>query len=290
MADARLHDGDAATLFALSLALGSALASLSAHDTALAHAQALDAVIDLPDLGSPPPQQLDAATLAPLPSLYLAHQLDAAGLLRTGELIAGLYASAAIGVPLDPKVNAALHDFWRTRNERLSEAERSHLYAQVFDAATFEPRMRRLCEALVALADNAGIEDIRENVGLQHAAVALAEALWPSISGMVSFAARDVIEAIQAALRFLRERGLQVAFGARDLWTLVATTNRAQGLDAAAAGDRVERGRSGAVVLRWLADNVSHGARLDLADAQAASVIGAAERWLLATVPTRAVA
>ncbi len=288
MTEAR-HDGGA-SLFALSLAISSAIALLRVHGQQQAHALALAGAIDLPDIGEPPLQQFDPATLAPLPALYLAHQLDAAGLLRTGELIAGLFAGGAIVTPLDAKVGQALHDFWRARNERLNEAERAHLFAQVFDAATFEPRMRRLCEALVALADNAGIEDIRENVGLEHVAIGLADALWPSISGMVGFAARDVIEAINTALRFLRERSLQLAFGVQDLWALVATTNRAQGLDAAAARAHVEGGRNGMVVLRWLADNFARGARLNLADPQAASVIGAAERWLLATEPTRVIA
>lgn len=292
MADAR-HDGGA-TLFALSLSLGAALAALRAHEGTFAQAQALgdpSALPDLPDLGEPPPQQFDEATLAPLAPLYLAHELDAAGLLRTGELVAGLFAAGSINMPLAPAVDQALHEFWRGRNERLNEQERAHLFAQVFDAAGFEPRMRRLCQALVALADNAGIEDMRENVGLEHAAIALAEGLWPSLSGMVGFAARDVIEAVNAALHFLRERSLQLAFGTQDLWALVATTNRAQGLAAATAREHVDRGRNGMVVLRWLAENVSRGARLDLADSQAQSVIGAAERWLLAShAPATAVA
>lgn len=283
----RPHEG--AALFALTLAVGSALACLRAHDVALARAQALDEQIDLPDLGTPAPASFDAATLAPLPPLYLAHELDAAGLLRTGELVAGLFAGGALAVPLEPKIGQALHDFWRARDERLTAAERAHLFAQVFEPSAFEPRMRRLCEALVALADNTGIEDVRENVGLEHAAVALGEALWPSLAGMAGFAARDVIEAINAALRFLRERALQVAFGVQDLWALVATTQRAQGLDAAASRAHVERGRNGMVVLRWLADNLARGARLDLADPEAPSVIGAAERWLLAT-PVRSMA
>jgi hypothetical protein len=287
MAEPR-HDGGEA-LFALSLAIGGALALLRVHESQHAAALALAGDIDLPDLGEPPPQQFDAVTLAPLPPLYLAHQLDAAGLLRTGELVAGLFAAGSINAPLDAKLGNALHAFWQGRNERLNEQERAHLFAQVFDAATFEPQMRRLCEALVALADNNGIEDVRENVGLEHAAVTLAEGLWPAISGMVAFAARDVIEAINAALRFLRERPLQVAFGVQDLWALVATTNRAQGVSAQAARDHVDRGRNGMVVLRWLVDNVSRGARLDLADPQAQSVIAAAQRWLLSsTVPARA--
>jgi hypothetical protein len=140
-----------------------------------------------------------------------------------------------------------------------------------------------LCQALVALTDNAGIEDVRENVGLETAATALAEGLWPSISGMVAFAARDVVDAMNAALRFLRDRSLQLAFGAIDLWTLVAITNRARGLSAASARGHLDRGRSGKVVLRWLADGVARGARLDLADPHAEGVIAAAERWLAAS-------
>lgn len=288
MGEASQADGEA--LFSLSLALAGARAQLHRYEAdrawraeaAVAQALAGPEAIELPDLGMPPPQALDRDLLAPVPALYLAYQLDAAGLLRTGELVAGLFAAGTINVALDAAVGRALHDFWRGRQQRLSEQERAHLFAQVFEPA-FERRMRRLCEALVALADNAGIEDLRENVGLETAAAALAEGLWPALSGMVAFAARDVIDAVEAALRFLRERSLQFAFGARDLWSLVATTNRAQGLDTSAAREHVERGRQGMVVLRWWADHAAHGARLDLADAQAGSVIAAAERWLLAS-------
>ncbi len=288
MAGASHAGGEA--LFALSLALAGAQAQLRRQEAeqarraeaAVAQALAGPDTIDLPELGVPPPQALDRELLAPVPALYLAFELDAAGLLRTGELVAGLFAAGTINAPLDAAVGRALHDFWRARQQRLNEQERAHLFAQVFEAG-FERRLRRLCEALVALADNAGIEDLRENVGLETAAAALADGLWPALSGMAAFAARDVVDAIEAALRFLRERSLQLAFGARDLWSLVAMTNGAQGGDAGVARDHVERGRQGMVVLRWWADHAAHGARLDLADAQAGSVIGAAERWLLAS-------
>lgn len=288
MAGASHAGGEA--LFALSLALAGARAQLQRHEAerieraeaGLAQALAAPAAIDLPELGVPPPESLDRDLLAPVPALYLAFELEAAGLLRTGELVAGLFAAGTINAPLHAAAARALHDFWRARTQRLNEQERAHLFAQVFDAA-FEPRMRRLCEALVALADNAGIEDLRENVGLEMAAAALAEGLWPALSGMVAFAARDVVDAVEAALRFLRERSLQRAFGANDLWSLVATTLRARGLDADTAREHVERGRQGMTVLRWWAEHGAHSARLDLADAQAGSVIAAAERWLLAS-------
>ncbi|GAB4550147.1 MAG: hypothetical protein Tsb007_01170 [Rhizobacter sp.] len=290
MPAARLSHTDTA-LFALSLALGSATADLRAQEAAQRAHLPLDAgvralgaatPIDLPELGGAP-TQFDAAVLAPLPSLYLARELDAAGLLRTAELVAGLFASGAITAPLEPQVGRTLHDFWQARHHRLGEQERSHLFAQVFEGTGFEAGMRRVCLALVAMADNAGVEDLRESVGLEQAALSLADGLWPSISGMVAFAARDVIEALGVASRVLREKSLQAAFGVQDLWSLVATTQRAQGTSERSARDHVDRGRNGMVVLRWLAGAASHGARLDLADAQAESVISAAQRWLLAS-------
>lgn len=275
-------------LFALTLAIGGALAHLRACESRAAARALAAGDIDLPDLAAPPPAQFDAQVLQPLPSLYLAAQLDASGLLRTGELVAGLFASGAIGGPLPARVGESLHAFWRGRHQRLVEAERAHLFATVFDPATFEPLMRRLCEALVALADNAGIDDIRENVGVEHAAMMLADALWPAISGMAAFAARDVVDAIDAALKFLKERQLQLAFGVADLWGFVAVTNRAEGVAAQSARDFVERGRNGMTVLRWLVDALPKGARLDLAEAQADTVIAAAERWLLASTTRKA--
>lgn len=280
-APAARHDDDG--IFALTLAVSGALAHLRACEARAAARALAVGDIDLPDLGEPPPAQFETQVLQPLPALYLASQLEASGLLRTGELVAGLFASGAIGGPLPTKVGEALHAFWRGRHERLVETERAHLFATVFGPTTFDPLMRRLCEALVALADNAGIDDIRENVGVEHAATMLADALWPAISGMASFAAKDVVDAIGAALKFLKERPLQLAFGVADLWGLVAVTNRAEGVAAQSARDFVERGRNGMTVLRWLVDAVAKGARLDLADPQAGAVIAAAERWLLAS-------
>ena len=273
---------------ALSLALEHGLAALRMHGRRLARAFDLGAGIDLPDLGETSSTLFDANTLAPLAPLYLAWEMERAGLLLTAELIAGLYASGAIQQPLGP-ASAPLHQFWKARAQRLAAQEREALLAQVFDAAAFEPRMQRLCTALVAMADNAGGRDVREEVGLTHAGLTLLEAVAPSISGMATFAAGDIIESITLALRFMKERSLQLAFGVRDLWGLMEVANRTQGVSAATARDAVERGRNGATVLGWLARQAGQGVRLEPADAQAQLLFGAAQRWLLAqSVPGQA--
>lgn len=102
-----------------------AVRQLSARRAARAGALAELGDIDLPDTA---PTTEDAQHLEVIAPLYLAHELEQAGLLRTGELVAGLFASGAITQPLGPSAQL-IADFWRGRRERLAEAERQQLFA-----------------------------------------------------------------------------------------------------------------------------------------------------------------
>lgn len=267
-------------------ALALALAVLGAHAHGLASALADPGEelgsIDLPETG---PATLDPSLLAPLGPLYLAFELEQAGLLRTAELIAGLFASGAIQQPLgaaEPLIAA----FWQARHDRLDAAERRHLLEQTFEAAYFYPRMQALCSALVAMADNVGprgrpVSDLREEVGLQESAYALLELLSARAGGMAAYAARGIVDALNQATHFMRERALQAAFGAHDLWGLVGTAGAADGVGANELRQHVELGRAGVVVLGWLG-NAGAPVRLDVRSEQAQTVMGAAQRWLLA--------
>ena len=218
------------------------------------------------------------------PPLYLAHQLEAAGLLRTGELMAGLFAAGSINAPLDAKLGNALHEFWRGRNERLNEQERAHLFAQVFDAATFEPQMRRLCEALVALADNSRRSGTcaRTRPGTRGAHA------WPkgcrrrsrawSRSPRTTSSRRSTRRCASCASAACRWPS-----ACSDLWAMVATTNRAQGVSAQAARDQVDRGTQAArsCCAGW--STTCRAARAwNSPIRRRQSVIAAAQRWLLA--------
>lgn len=266
-------------------ALALAASQVAGHERALASALMFDTgAIDLPD-GAP--NAMDAAQLRAAGPLYFAAELEAAGLLRCAELVAGLFASGAITQPLGPAA-LSINAFWRGRRDRLQAGEREAIFARVVEQPHFERLMAALCRAIVAQADNAdasGVRpDLREAVGLAASAQALAEFLAQRIDAMASIAVRDVIDTINQAIGFLRDRLLQTAFGTHSLWALIATAPGSDGAtlrSAAAVRGHAERGRAGQSVLAWLASNYRGASlTLDPRDAADMELIMAAQRWL----------
>jgi hypothetical protein len=226
--------------------------------------------IELPDDGpaSEPP------TLQAAAPLYFASELEAAGLLPTAELVAGLFASGAITQPLGPAARL-VNDYWRSRRERLDEGERSAIFARVVEQPYFGQLMRALCAAIVAQADGT---DLRERVQLETAAVSMARFLGQRTDPMAVLAAGELVANIDQALGFLRDRMLQQAFGTRSLWQLVAVAGAGRGQGAGDVQRHVDQGQAGQTVLLWLAREGGRPApRLDPADL---ALIGAAQRWL----------
>jgi len=243
---------------------------------ALAQALAELGDIELPDTA---PTAEDAQHLEAMAPLYLAHELEQAGVLRTAELVAGLFASGAITQPLGPTAQL-IAGFWKARHERLAAAEREQLFAQVFEPREFYPLMQALCDALAGQLDSpprAG--DVHARIALREAADALGGWLAPHAAGMALFAAQDIVQALSQATQFLRDRLLQTAFGAHDLWGLVAVAGAAQGLSATALRRRVELGREGAEVLGWLAKAVPSAYAFDPAGADGQRLMAAAQGW-----------
>lgn len=235
--------------------------------------------IDLPDTA---PTREDVQHLEVMAPLYLAHELEQAGLLRTAELVAGLFASGAITQPLGPAAQL-IADFWRGRRERLSEPERQQLFAQVFEPQGFYPLMDAVCGAVAVQLDNPPrASDIHARVALQEAADALGGWLSPRAVGMATFAAQDIVQALQQATHFLRDRLLLTAFGVHDLWGLLDTVGRTQGQGIANVREHVELGRQGATVLAWLAATVPAGYAFDPDSAQGQQLMAAAYAWQMA--------
>jgi len=265
--------------------LGAVSLALSVCTGGPARAQALAGIdFDLPE-GAPTAEdriQLEAA--APL---YFASELERAGLLPTAELIAGLFVSGAITQPLGP-VAKMLHDFWRARRERLTAEEREAVFARVIETPYFDRLMRALCEAISAHADPSvpGGPGLHAQVALATHAQSLGAFLAQRVDPMASIAARDIVESINAALAFLRDRQLQIAFGVRDLWRLVEIVGSQRGTTAStgiAGGPQqhVDRGRSGQTVLLWLSKHYAEQAiALDPAAPGDVEVLVAAQRWL----------
>lgn len=235
--------------------------------------------IDLPD---PQVPSRVMGVLSALPALYWVYGLDQAGLLKAAETVVGLWASGAIQVAL-PDRGQALQNYWRTRRERLSADERAHLLGLVFDPRDFEPAMRRLCTALVALADNAGQRDIREEVGLQHAASALLDLCATRLEGAPLLAAADLLAQTRAATQLLGQRALQTAFAVRDFYSLIELSDRARSAPSGRVRRLAERAQSGAAVLRWLAQTAAQGFGVDPGAAGLQTLMANAQRWLMNT-------
>jgi hypothetical protein len=244
------------------------------------------ALAELGDVTLPPPvgRAADAGTLAALPVLYWVRGLDEAGVLRATETVAGLWASGAITVPL-PDRGEALQNYWRTRKERLTANEREHLLGRVFDARDFDPAMQRLCDALVALADNAGQRDLREEVGLRVACETMLDLCARRLPGAPIMAAPDLLAQARAAVELLSQRALQSAFAVHDFYELIELSERTAGRRTGSARNAAERAQAGALVLRWLAQGGASRFRLDVQSSALQAVIAAAERWRLRYAP-----
>lgn len=232
--------------------------------------------IDLPEPAVPP---RDRQVLALLSSLYLVNELEP--LMRAAERVASLWSSGAVQVAL-PKLEPLLGRLWRERRLRLSGDERRNVLALAFSPQEFDPALRRLCEALVALADNARRHDVREEVGLEHAAQAVLELAATRIEGVVQQAGSELLTQLREATQILSDRTLQGAFGVHDLQGLVRACLVTEPAVAASVRHRIERARAGATVLQWLGTNAAAGFVVNPRDAALQAVLAAAQRWLLA--------
>lgn len=285
------------------LAHALALAELAnARGAALALTELGD--IELPD--TTPSGAEDQAQIRAIAPLYLAAQLEEAGLLLAVETISGLAISGALQVDLGPAA-ALIENFWQQRNERFHENERRALFARLFGAdqsesvpsargrpavlnEAFENLMIDLSESLYKLDEIT----IGANYGSPHsqnrlivAARNLAENLLNNGGGMTAFAAKEILNTIQAAVQILQQPAVQHAFGSRSLWTAVrAIGSRYLHLDRDTSA-YVARGKSGLILLSWLADSLTHpGGTQPLATIDHPAVEAATE-WLQASLTIR---
>jgi hypothetical protein len=229
--------------------------------------------IDLPDASTAP---VNVQTLMTLPTLYWVHGLDQAGLLTTLDTVAGLWASGAITTPL-PDHGTALQQHWQHRNLRLKSADRQQLLNQVFEPHDFDPAMQRLCQALAALADNAGQHNMAEEVGLQMAAGQVLELCANRLQGALPLAAPELLTQAQTAVKILSQKPLQTAFAVRDLYSLIDIQQRAR---PGTARQAAQRAQAGAAVLRWLA-LAGANAPINPQDPALQPVLANAQRWLM---------
>jgi hypothetical protein len=242
--------------------------------------------IDLPPVLS---GQVDQAQLRAIASLYLASDLEAAGVLSSVETLAGVSKGGA-AMPVNIDLGGAgpmIADFWHHRNDRPTADERGQAFGRLFGDG-FENRMVDVCEALYKLdelATNANYGGIAQQARLRQAAGQLAGGLVSGSGGITAFLAQEIMGSLKQALTILGHADLKGAFGARDVWGTVAGIDRMTRQIRPDPRPYVRRGRAGMTVLAWLADAAPH-----LEDASALlvgldhPVIPAAVDWMEAAL------
>lgn len=252
-------------------------------------------VIDLPPVVRSAADVSHVQVAAPL---YLAAELEAARLVPAVETLAGLFASGVLR--LEDEAARQLYTFWQGRHERFSPQERVALFARLFDYPApvelalnegrnrgFEAHLAAVAQAIVDLQPEPvlGSRPASDAV-LTLAASRLVHSLVSRSGGIAAFAARDILQTIEAALAILKLRPVQAALGVVGVWSAVQATARLYLEEEVNVNAHVLRGRSGMLILTWVAETLPQletaapAGRLLTAEHP---VYGAAMAWLQAT-------
>lgn len=263
---------------------------LVANASALAIALA-DVGIDLPPSSA---SHADGAQLRAVAGLYLAAELEAAGVVPVVEALAALGASGGLRLNVGQAAEP-LATFWHNRNNRPTAAERSAAFVRLFGheqgpAAADGPAyddffddMIELSEALYKLdelGDNTAWGGVAQQARVRRAAEKLIDGLVSRSTGLTVFIAEEIIDALRQALAILRHKDLQRLLRVTDTWSAVAAAAQTAGLKAAPAQLHAECGRAGMTVIAWLADAAPHLAEGRPLVGLDHPVVAAAVEWL----------
>lgn len=278
--------------------------AVSAGERLVARATAPGLVFALDQLGEidipePAAARVDRAQLRAVATLYLAADLEPAGIIPSVEALAGVTATGAVSLDLGGAA-PLLADWWRRRHDRLSAAERNAFFSRLFGTASgpvaadanrnlqFEDRMLDLCEALYKL-DEIPTRDpyggTMQQARVRHAARTLTQNLGEVGGGITAFMAAEIIDVLKQALAVVGHPDLRGAFAARDVWDVVAGIARIARVRTDRAAPYVRRGRAGMTVIAWLADVSDRltgpgGPLVEIGH----PVVGSAIEWIEATL------
>jgi hypothetical protein len=229
-------------------------------------------------------------------TLYLAAQLESAGLITTVETLCGLAMSGGINADLGSAAHL-IEQFWKGRNERFHEKERHEFFARLFgadeqaSASEFENLMIALCESLYKLDQQSYDRNYGSPAAQNKTRMAvrgIVESLTRRGGGMTPFAAKEILITIQESIKILQQPAVRHAFGANTLWDVVRSIEDRYKHTNVDIQKYVSRGKSGLVVLSWVADTLPN---LENAITPIVSVghpvTAAAEEWLESSLAIR---
>jgi hypothetical protein len=138
---ARIAEPAAAATTTIAPVADALFGALLARSHALVErATARDLAFTLEDMGSidlpePDPARVDRAQLRALASIYLAADLEPAGIIASVEQVASLSASGGLSIDLRG-AEPLLAQWWRRRHERMSADERGAFFARLFGTSS----------------------------------------------------------------------------------------------------------------------------------------------------------
>lgn len=280
------------------------VAALSAGERLVAKATAhgltfaLDQLGDI-DIPEPVAARIDKAQLRALAALYLAADLEPAGIIASVEALAGFSSTRAVSIDLGG-AEPLLADWWRQRHDRVSAAERNAFFSRLFGTASgpvaadigrnvqFEDRMLELCEALYKL-DEIPTGDpyggSMQQARVRRAARALMQNLGEASGGITAFMAGEINAALKQAVAIIGHPDLRGTFAAHDVWGVVAGIGRIARVAFNPPGPYLRRGKAGMTVIAWLAEVSDQlGSPSGALVAIGHPVVGSAIDWIEATL------
>ena len=247
-----------------------------------------------PSLGSPE----DQANLRVIAPLYLVAELEIAQVLPIAEILSGLFVSGSLPINLDSSAQL-LVEFWQQRHNRLSQRERSSIFARLFGSPSgatlavengrninFEALMIGLAKAIYDKeAVNLSGTSPTSEVHIRLASQQLASNLLVRSGGIVTYAARNLLQTLQEAINILKQVPLQQALGAHSMWQAIQIAAHRYLGKSINITIHVRRGQAGMIILSWLAEILPKLETLGTQTLVATEhpVIPAAIQWLQAS-------
>jgi len=229
--------------------------------------------IMLPDLEEAVDIEIVTENLHAVQAIYFAYQLEEMRLFQVVERIVDLFRQGLL--PLGRgSVGDYLFNYYKKASERITEAERRDLYMRVFGAPGGNPSNEpnrdfnelwlRFISAISSFSRQLTVERMLRNAipmavsqeQVRKAGRDLGANLSRNGYGIAYFAATELQQSILEFRDMLQNAELRNAFGARDMWQVVDQVN-VNYLGGARNTHRYRtQSRAGAVIIRWIANNV----------------------------------
>jgi len=248
--------------------------------------------IMLPDLEESVDIEIVTENLQAVQAIYFSYQLEEMRLFQVIERIVDLFRQGLL--PLGRgSVGDYLFNYYKKAAERITEAERRDLYMRVFGAPGGNPANEpnrdfnelwlRFISAVSSFSRQLTVERLLRNAipmavsqeQVRKAGRDLGANLSRNGYGIAYFAATELQQSILEFRDVLQNPELRNAFGARDMWQVIDQVN-VNYLGGARNTHRYRtQSRAGAIIIRWIANNVQRLANVVGPVIQVESIVNA---------------